>query len=49
MGLAEIETLHGLIEYEAARRALRAGFPRLPDIRATAFSDELDHASEWRS
>jgi len=52
MQQAEITTLRGLMEYEAARRAPPAEFPRLPDLPGGRYTDPRFFALEkehlWR-
>jgi phenylpropionate dioxygenase-like ring-hydroxylating dioxygenase large terminal subunit len=52
MDQTEIATLRGLMEYEAARSAPPAEFPRLPDLPGGRYTDprffELEKAELWR-
>jgi phenylpropionate dioxygenase-like ring-hydroxylating dioxygenase large terminal subunit len=52
MHQAEITTLRGLMEYEAARKAPPAEFPRLPDLPGGRYTDprffELEKQHLWR-
>ncbi len=52
MNPAEISTLRGLMEYEAARTAPPAEFPAMPDIPGGRYTDARFHALErdhlWR-